>query len=287
MQNNIDSEIMLSVIIPTCNRNNTLPRAIYSVLSQNVTGLEVIVVNDTDNPIADEILNIAISHPVVFVTNPGKHGAASTRNYGVSVAKGTYITFLDDDDFLLPGRLECMVNRFNQKNDNIVLVSTGRVYEYNNFERIEIVRNQIFGRLKLNDIFIHNQIDIGFMIKKSTFIELNGFDTTFNNLEDWDFIIRCLLLGDAYKIKSYSYIVKNDNNPNRVSNNDYLGLKQLASKHKNHFGDKWFYKIKAQQKLSEKSLSISSILVLIFRTKSVYPLRLWLGSFVRRLLEQF
>lgn len=121
------------------------------------------------------------------------------------------------------------------------------------------------------------------MIRKSTFIVLNGFDS----LEDWDFIIRCLSLGDAYKIKSHSYIVKNDVNPNRVSNNDYLGLKQLANKQKDHFGDKWFYKIKAQQKLSENTLSIFPILVLIFRTRSFYPLRIWLGSFVRRLLEQF
>lgn len=46
-------------------------------------------------------------------------------------------------------------------NDNSMLVSTGRVYEYNNFERIEVVKKQIFGRLQLKDIFIHNQIGIG------------------------------------------------------------------------------------------------------------------------------
>ncbi len=277
----------LSVIIPTIVKDyKLLERAVDSVLSNRILDIEVVIVNDNADAflLPENFLEKYSSNNIIICQNEGIKGAGGARNFGVKKASGELITFLDDDDFLLPGRLERMVNVFNQKqSNNIVLVSTGRVYEYNDFERVEVVKKQMFGTLKLSDIYIHNQIDIGFMIKKSTFIALDGFDTTFRNLEDWDFIIRCLELGDAYKIKTYSYIVKNDINPNRVSNNDHFGLSQLASKHRHKFGEQWFYKIKTQQMLSDNSLSIISILVLTFKTKSVYPLRLSLGSFVRRL----
>jgi glycosyltransferase involved in cell wall biosynthesis len=278
--------MLISVIIPTCLRSeNELIRSIDSALWNGYNDIEILVVNDNRVKSFDEFILLTErykSSPVRFLYNTGKKGAASARNYGVNYAHGVLVTFLDDDDFLLPSRLECMVNWFNQPDDNIVLVSTGRVYEYNNLERIEVVKKQIFGRLKLKDISIHNQIDIGFMIRKSTFIELNGFDTTFNNLEDWDFIIRCLLLGDAYKIKSYSYIVKNDVNPNRVSHNDYLGLKQLANKHKDDFGDKWFYKIKTQELRSSGTLSLIESFNLTYKLKSIYPMKNYIATLVRK-----
>lgn len=47
MKYNANNEIILSVVIPTCHRNNTLLRAIYSLLKQNIDELEIIVVNDT------------------------------------------------------------------------------------------------------------------------------------------------------------------------------------------------------------------------------------------------
>lgn len=276
----------LSVIIPTIVKDyKLLERAVDSVLSNRILDIEVVIVNDNADAflLPENFLEKYSSNNIIIYQNEGIKGAGGARNFGVKKASGELITFLDDDDFLLPGRLERMVNVFNQKqSNNIVLVSTGRVYEYNDFERVEVVKKQMFGTLKLSDIYIHNQIDIGFMIKKSTFISLNGFDTTFKNLEDWDFIIRCLSLGDAYKIKTHSYIVKNDDNLNRVSNNDYIGLKQLASKHKNHFGDEWFYKIKTQEFRSSGSLSLIKSFSLSYKLKSLYPMKNYIASLVRK-----
>ncbi|WP_187373446.1 glycosyltransferase family 2 protein [Vibrio cholerae] len=238
MQNNIDSEIMLSVIIPTCNRNNTLPRAIHSVLSQNVTGLEVIVVNDTDNPVSNEILNIAKSYPVIFSSNPGKHGAASTRNYGVSIAKGKYITFLDDDDIYLPGRLNNMLNVMIQ--GKYMMVSSGRFYETGDFATIKLTPKQCFGDVLLKDIQYQNDIDIGFMMKREDFIRFSGFDVSYKSLEDWDFILRVLEHGNCYKIKRMDYAVNVDPNRARVSDSDSASYLKMAEKYKDKYEKEWF-----------------------------------------------
>ncbi|MGY3864692.1 glycosyltransferase family 2 protein [Aeromonas bivalvium] len=230
--------MQVSVIIPTCNRNDTLPRAIYSALNQGVAKLEVIVVNDTDNPISNEILNIAITNPVTFTCNPGRNGAASARNYGVSLAKGKYITFLDDDDMYLPGRLNNMLNLTQQR--KYIMVSSGRFYETGDFTTIQPAKKQRFGEIRQKDIQYQNDIDIGFMMERDIFLSFGGFDTSYKSLEDWDFILRVLEKGNCYKIKRMDYAVNLDPNRSRVSDRDSESYLKLAEMYKEKYGKEWF-----------------------------------------------
>ncbi|WP_368178538.1 glycosyltransferase family 2 protein [Aeromonas sp. R7-1] len=279
MKTNVDSEIMLSVIIPTCNRNNTLPRAIYSVLSQNVTGLEVIVVNDTDTPVSNEILNIAKSYPLTFATNPGKHGAAGTRNYGVSIAKGKYITFLDDDDIYLPGRLNNMLKVV--QSGNYVIVSSGRIIEYDDFKRISIPKHQLFGEVGFKDVLFGNDIDIGFMISRDTFCSLGGFDTNLNSLEDWDFILRALSDRKGYKIQRFDYVVNRTAGFTRVSARESEGYIELSKKWRDSTSLSWLsFMISTSLRLSKK-LTLISALKLSLKFASLIPLKQYLSVKVK------
>lgn len=282
--------MLISIIIPTCLRSESeLIRAINSVLWNGYNDIEIVVVNDNRVNSFDEFSSLISrynSAPIKFICNTGDSGAASARNYGVKCATGELITFLDDDDFILPGRLEQMYKAFVEfEPRGVNMISAGRVYQYENFSQIQVVKRQLFGIITLKDIYIHNDIDIGFMVRKSLFLELNGFDQSYHNLEDWDFIIRALKRGNAYKLKSFSYIVKNDTVEGRVSNNDHFGLKMLAENFKSEFGTIWFYKIKTQQSLSEGRLSLFKAALYLIETKSIYPIRLWLGDFVRRYIK--
>lgn len=238
MKHSTNDQVILSVIIPTCNRNNTLLRAIYSVLNQNVDGIEIIVVNDADNPIKYDILNIAKFEPVIFTSNTGKHGAASTRNHGVKVAKGKYITFLDDDDMYLPGRLNNMLS-FTLEH-KYIMVSSGRFYETGDFATLTPAIKQQFGELSLKDIQYQNDIDIGFMMARETFLRFNGFDNNYKSLEDWDLILRVLEHGTCYKLERMDYAVNLDPNRPRVSDSDSESYLKLAETYKNKFGEVWY-----------------------------------------------
>jgi glycosyltransferase involved in cell wall biosynthesis len=85
------------VVIPTYNRDRVLPRAIRSVLDQTYVNFELIVVDDgsTDDT---RTAVAAFSDPRLRAIHAAHAGQAAARNRGVSVARGEWIAFLDDDN---------------------------------------------------------------------------------------------------------------------------------------------------------------------------------------------
>ncbi|WP_299568282.1 glycosyltransferase family 2 protein [uncultured Shewanella sp.] len=252
-------KVLLSIIIPTCNRLDTLSRAIDSLQFQNIPDIEIIIVDDSKRSLIEEISllvsqTVPSSISVKIIRNDGTHSAARARNLGVSQADGEFITFLDDDDIYLPGRLHNMLNI--AKEGKYSLVSSGRFFESGDFKVINNQANQKFGEIFIEDIKYLNDIDIGFMIKKTRFEELGGFNINLKSLEDWDFILRHLFSGNCYKIKRLDYAVNIEPGKIRVSNNDSESYFQLGELHKNRFGDDWFLFMKAH------GLSLSNNLTL-------------------------
>ncbi len=93
-----------SVIIAVYNGASTLARALESVLAQTLPPREVIVVDDGST---DASAAIAASFgPQVKVLRQGNRGVAAARNVGVAAAQGSWIAFLDADDYYYPKRLE-------------------------------------------------------------------------------------------------------------------------------------------------------------------------------------
>lgn len=103
-----------SIIIPTYNRANLIVKTIDSVLNQNYSNFEIIIIDDgsTDHTksVIESLENNKISY---FKKENEERGAA--RNFGIKKAKGNYITFLDSDDLLLKNHLE-EANKFITNN---------------------------------------------------------------------------------------------------------------------------------------------------------------------------
>lgn len=232
-------QYQLSIIIPTCNRHDTLIRAIDSVLYQGMDNIEVVVVNDGCNEIPISITEVYADYPfVTFIKNGGEKGAAGARNFGVKNAHGCYISFLDDDDIYLPGRL-INVMRFIAEN-NYIFVSSGRFSEIGDFKSISHIKKQRYGVVKCHDNLYLNDIDIGFTMLREDFLTLNGFDVSLKSLEDWDFILRALRVKDGYKLERLDYVVNVDPNRPRVSNADSESYLQLATMYRTENGESWY-----------------------------------------------
>ena len=99
---------LVSVIMPTFNRADTIRRAIRSVQAQTFTDWELIVVDDgsTDNTVA----LIEGCDPRLKLIRQENQGTAGARNAGLNASAGSYIAFLDSDDEWLPHHLELCVS---------------------------------------------------------------------------------------------------------------------------------------------------------------------------------
>src|SRR5262245_25465113 len=98
---------LVSVIVPTFNRADTIKRGIRSVQAQTFTDWELIVVDDgsTDNTVA----LIEGCDPRLKLIRQENQGTAGARNAGLHASAGSYIAFLDSDDEWLPHHLELCV----------------------------------------------------------------------------------------------------------------------------------------------------------------------------------
>lgn len=178
----------VSVIIPTYKRSpEMLRRAIETVLAQTYERIEVVVIDDN---VGDEIQSYRESiqkmieeykgnNKVVYKQNQRNLGGALSRNEGIAIATGEYITFLDDDDIYLPYKIEKQLN-FTLEN-NLDMTFTNLILHN---EKDQVVDYRSFGNIpdfkKLTLLKYHLTRHITgtptFMYRKKVLEEIKGFE---------------------------------------------------------------------------------------------------------------
>ena len=101
---------LVSVIVPTYNRRETIQAAIASVQRQTFEDWELVVVDDGSTD--DTAALIEGSDPRLVLIRQMNQGVNAARNTGMLRARGQYIAFLDSDDEWLPHHLELSVAFF-------------------------------------------------------------------------------------------------------------------------------------------------------------------------------
>lgn len=103
---------LVSVIIPTYNRERCIAEAIDSVLAQTYGQFELIVVDDGSTDATGDLLQSRVDRMRV-IRMDGNQGPAAARNRGIAAAAGDLIAFLDSDDLWLPEKLSVQVRFFS------------------------------------------------------------------------------------------------------------------------------------------------------------------------------
>ncbi len=96
---------LVSVVLPTYNRAETLERAIASVLNQTFTDFELIIVDDRSTDNTPFILSKYAGLSNVRPLSQLRRGCSVARNIGISIAQGRYLAFQDSDDEWVPDKL--------------------------------------------------------------------------------------------------------------------------------------------------------------------------------------
>lgn len=108
----MDPKPLISVIITTYKRADMLPRALDSALSQTWPNVEIVVVDDNDPGTAfrsatERIMEAYGNDPRVrYIRHPHNRNGAAARNTGIAESRGELVSFLDDDDWYYPAKLE-------------------------------------------------------------------------------------------------------------------------------------------------------------------------------------
>jgi glycosyltransferase involved in cell wall biosynthesis len=167
---------LVSCIVPTFNRSKLLKEAIESTLSQTYPHWEMIIVDDKST---DDTAEIATAYQakdprIIYFLNPDK-GVSSARNFGIQMARGEFIAFLDDDDINLPHRFESQLN---------AMLKSGSRFLVSGFQSRERATGKILNEQKLELKATCTGFPSRWMIKKDLLNITGGFDQKAAPLED-------------------------------------------------------------------------------------------------------
>ena len=179
---------LVSVIIPTFNRGWILKEAIDSVLAQDFTDFELIVVDDGSTDDTDQILDdYGQDLMVIRQTN---QGVSSARNRGIDAAAGRLIAFLDSDDLWLPRKLSTQVAFFDA-NPQAVINQTEEIWIRNGVRVNPKIRHHKFsGMIFERSLALCLVSPSAVMMKRFLFDEVGLFDEDLPACEDYDLWLR-------------------------------------------------------------------------------------------------
>jgi len=179
---------LVSVIIPTYNRGRALKEAIDSVLAQNFSDFELIVVDDGSTDNTQDILSSYKEDIIVLKQN--NKGVSSARNRGITSASGRFIAFLDSDDLWLPQKLSIQVDFFNA-NPDALICQTEEIWLRNGIRVNPKKRHKkLSGDIFEPSLYLCLVSPSAVMIKRSLFENTGMFDETLPACEDYDMWLR-------------------------------------------------------------------------------------------------
>ncbi len=177
----------VSVIIPSYNRAALLVEALESVFSQTWKDFEVIVVDDGSTDDTATRITPWLNR-IRFLSQPNR-GVAAARNYGIGLATGEFICFLDSDDLWTPVKLEQQV-AFAELHGQYALIAT----EIESFDLSGTVSNcvkssmyDIRNGFVLEHLLFSNWIQTStVMVRRDAILRTGGFDEDVGQFgEDW------------------------------------------------------------------------------------------------------
>lgn len=113
---------MVTIIVPVYNAEKTLRRCVNSIQAQSYRDIEIILVDDGSRDSSEKICrDIKDGDDRVKYYKKNNGGAASARNYGLNIANGEYIQFVDSDDYISADMTQKMVDAIQGSKADLVI----------------------------------------------------------------------------------------------------------------------------------------------------------------------
>jgi glycosyltransferase involved in cell wall biosynthesis len=181
---------LISVIIPVYNGEKTIQETMESVLNQTFSDFELLVINDGSQDGTLELVHRIQDSRIKVFSYPNA-GQSTSRNRGIELSTGEYISFIDADDLWTPDKLEAQLKALQEN------PKAGVAYSWTDWidESSQLLgkgshnteQGEVFAKLLLND-FVANGSNA--LIQRQALVEVGGFDPLVTPAEDWDLWLR-------------------------------------------------------------------------------------------------
>lgn len=193
---------LVSVIIPTYNRADTIRRSIDSALAQSYRPIEVIVVDDGSSDATRDVLE-DYGNRIIYI-HQNNAGPSVARNTGVGLARGEFIAFLDSDDTWRPTKIARQVRLLLAGGERVpccicnASLIDGDESTTSTFEVSDVISNLQEGfwmnpaPIIATRFILFNQV---VMVRRAAFERVGGYKPQMRLLEDHDLAFRLAQLG--------------------------------------------------------------------------------------------
>ena len=116
------STTQLSIIVPVYNVEPYLKRCLDSIVAENESGVEVLLIDDGSTDASGRICDeYAAQHAAFHVFHKANGGLSDARNYGMARAVGEYLLFMDSDDYLIKGSLPQLTRLMRETGSDVIV----------------------------------------------------------------------------------------------------------------------------------------------------------------------
>jgi len=176
---------LVSIVVPTYNRADMLPRAVHAALRQTHRQLEVIVVNDGSSDGTADVMNgLADTDARVATYTKRNGGIADTLNFGFARARGGYLTWTSDDNWYEEDAIQGLVE-FLEGHPEVA-------FAYTDMKAVDAHAN-VTGIMQASDpkdIFGTGYLSACFLYRREVMEQVGTYDPRWPRSQDRDFWIR-------------------------------------------------------------------------------------------------
>lgn len=271
--------IKVSVIITTYKRSEMLTRAIDSVLNQTYKNIEIIVVDDNDeNSIFRKETSLIMERykgnkNIIYLKHKKNSNGSVARNTGIYNSNGELITFLDDDDWYYPEKVEKQVEFLRINTD------FKAVYCACNRDN-KIIPSMLSGDLSLEILSGRNLIYTNsIMMWKNVILEFEGWDESYKKHQEAAFLLRYFSKG--HKIGAMNNVLVEFDISDRSNFPNSIDNEQQIRKYLNDNIDKINLFSKDEKKLIILSRGRGVILSHLKNWRILHAMKVYLKLFIK------
>jgi succinoglycan biosynthesis protein ExoO len=209
----------VSIIIAAHNTELYIARAIESALSQTITNIEVLVINDGSTDQTHQIASSFTDQRLKVLSTPENLGVSAARNRCLSEAAGNWIAVLDSDDWYAPNRLEELLKIAELEQADLIADDLSFIQDGTSQPWTTLIQESGILIHKATQIHPYYFVETGLYSRKGLHLGLSKplyrrdflnthnihYDETLKVAEDFDFDLKCLIAGASFWLVPSSY----------------------------------------------------------------------------------